>query len=141
MKKDVIITISGLHTEHDADTPIELNVCGQMLQTDHGTILKFSEYDEENNITKNCLRITESEIKITKSGNVETEILLSLDTPFETEYRTPFGIFNTKTVTKSIKHNDPGETLVNVTAEYDMHINGEFSSGCVLNIMVTEQGK
>ncbi len=138
MKKDAIITISGLHKEHDSDTPIELNVCGEMLQTDHSTILRYTEYDEENNITKNCLRITETEIKITKSGNVETEMLLSLDMPFETEYRTPFGVIIAKTVTKSIRHSERGNSLINVTAEYDMYLNGEFSSGCVLNIVVTE---
>jgi len=139
MKKNVVITVSGLQRAVSDDEPVEVISAGTYMRKEDTHYLSYEEADEEGKITKNRIKITPDSIEMTKQGSIATRMLFVTGQKQYACYETPFGELTLGMTTKSLGLREAEDGL---TAEllYDLEVNGAHMSECELNIQVKECG-
>lgn len=138
MKKDVIITISGLQPEVQGDEPIEMTSVGTCINKD-GVWYLFYEEEDDGHLTKCRIKASSEGVEMTKEGNIVTRLFFAPGQVNESIYSTPYGDFDMKMMTKSLSF-PVTDDLFAVNMIYELGMNGKFVSNCELIIRVEEMG-
>lgn len=136
MKKDVLITITGLQPEVQGDDAIEMTSVGTCMHRDGVWYLSYEEEDD-GHLSKCRIKATEKSLELTKAGHVTTRLVFTPGEVFEAIYTTPYGDIDMKMLTKSLTFHEE-ENSLSTALIYELGINGQFVSDCKLNISVNE---
>lgn len=139
MKKDVLVSISGLQYEFDKDDAVEVISVGEYYNRDGKHYVKYEEIMEDmEGITKCMLKVSENQIDIIKRGVNNVHMIFETNKKNMTYYQTPFGDLQVGIFTKNIDLKEEEDKLV-VDIHYGLDINYAFISDCEIQIKVTSK--
>lgn len=137
MKKNVVITLSGLQRAVSEDEPVEVISAGTYMRKEDVHYLSYEEADEDGKITKNRIKITPDSLEMTKQGGITTRMIFVKGQKQYACYETPFGDMTLGMTTKSLGVTEEEDGLL-AELLYDLEVNGTHMSECELNIQVKE---
>jgi uncharacterized beta-barrel protein YwiB (DUF1934 family) len=135
MKKDVLITISGMHSDiyKDADK-IEIITSGSYYKKNNKHYLMYDEIVEgQDEVTKNVARFDEEAFHISKSGFTNVNMLFEENKRNIANYITPYGsmlVGIDASRVDIIEH----EEDIQVDIAYSLDVNYEHFADCTLHM-------
>jgi uncharacterized beta-barrel protein YwiB (DUF1934 family) len=137
MKKDVLVSISGLQYEFDKDDAVEVISIGEYYNRDGKHYVKYEEIMEEIDGVTNCtLKMTGNQIDIIKRGANNVHMIFEANKKNMTYYHTPYGDLQVGIFTKSIGIQEE-ENKILIEINYGLDINYSFVSDCQIQIKIT----
>lgn len=102
-KTDVFVHICNQQTMDGQSETIEMDVVGELSQTEDGFLLTYTEYDEETNRCDTTVRVTgQNTVSVTRRGNFCSEMLFEAGKRGSFAYGTPYGTLTMGLYTKSV---------------------------------------
>lgn len=145
MKKEVLISIAGLHYglpgDEGEDGPIEIITPASYYQKNGKHYIIYDEVAEGvPGSIKNTVKITDdTRFEISKSGAASTRMVFEKDKINMTSYQTPFGDLLVGIHTKDMQM-DIREDEIDVNIFYALDINNEPLSDCQIKVNVRGVG-
>ena len=139
MKKEVLISISGLQYELNSEEPVEVISVGEYYCRNGKHYIIYDEMQMEDNsheVTKNTIKISENQVDIIKKGSSNVHMIFERNKKNVTFYNTPFGDLLIGTHTTSIKQSESEEEIL-VGLQYALDINSNHISDCDITIRIT----
>ncbi|MGN1205729.1 MAG: DUF1934 domain-containing protein [Eubacterium sp.] len=141
MKKDVKISIAGLHENGGTDS-LEVISFGEMYEENGETIVKYEEAMEDAQgrdceMVQSQLKIREDQIEIMKEGGTRTHMVFAKDQDMLTYYSTPFGELEIVIHTDRLEQKKLDNGF-HVELEYALEVNAAHMSNCNVRIKVEE---
>ncbi|MCR5507147.1 MAG: DUF1934 domain-containing protein [Lachnospiraceae bacterium] len=138
MKKDVLITISGvqgLWTDESRDSDkVEIITSGSYYKKNNKHYLLYDEIgDSRDEITKNVARFDTDEFHITKSGFTNVDMSFEENKRNITNYITPYGSLLVGVDASRIDVIE-NEENIQVDIAYSLDVNYEHLADCVLHV-------
>ena len=146
MTKEVLVTISGMHTGLDADTgemePVEVVTPGTYYLKNGKHYILFEEMVEGvPGSIKNTMKITDNRIfEIHKTGLTNARMEFEKDRITMSSYQTPFGEMRISIQTRDINI-DIQEDFINVEIFYKLDVNEAPLSDCEIKVNVKSINK
>ncbi len=137
MKKNVLITISGLQPGVNPDEAVEITSAGTCMHRDGKWYLTYEEADDEGNLSKCRIKAAEGLLVLEKTGHINTRMEFTKGQVYEAVYQPPYGEFDLRMLTRDVAFTDTDD-LIAVNLLYELGINGKFISDCKLGINVAE---
>ena len=145
MTKDVLVSISGLHTEfvqnversgEEADAIEVVTPAAYYLKNGKHYIVYDEVAEGTSSVTKNRIKINEEGIlEISKSGISNSHMIFEKNKQNLSYYRTPYGQMllgvNTKKIDITIE-----EDRIGVELEYELSVNHEALADCAVTINI-----
>ena len=104
MKKDVLVSISGLQFEIDKEEAVEIISAGEYYNRNGKHYILYDEILEEVEGITNCtLKISDKQVSIQKKGANNVHMIFEVNRKNLTYYSTPFGDLQIGINTTSIK--------------------------------------
>ncbi len=138
MKKDVLIKISGLHSEDGEDGNMELMVNGTFMKSDEKIYLSYEETDSDGSVHKCRLKLGKNEVVYSKEGLMTTKLYYCVGEPYESVISTPYGRLEAEIVTEKIEYAENPNALTDVRIDYLLSINSEYVTNCSMNVVAEE---
>ena len=141
MKKEVKISISGMHENDDNDL-LEVVSFGEMYEENGETIIEYEEAlaDDTNEACEmiQCqLKICEDRVEMLKVGGMKMHMVFVKNEDMLTYYTTPFGELEIVIHTDCLQQNKIDNGL-HVELEYALEVNATHMSACSVDIKVEE---
>ncbi len=141
MKKDVKISIAGLHENGTTDS-LEVISFGEMYEENGETIVKYEEAmddveGEDCEMVKSQLKIRDGQVEILKEGGTRTHMVFVKNQDMLTYYSTPFGELEIVIHTDRLEHQKLDNGF-HVELEYALEVNAAHMSNCNVRIQVEE---
>lgn len=142
MKKDVLLSIRGMHTEmlsgsveENDDEAIEVIVPAAYFFKNGKHYLLYDEVAEGmQGVTKNKIKINgEESLEIMKTGLVNAHMVFQKEKQIQTCYETPYGQMLISTYTTGLHVEEREEELL-VTVEYELNVNYQPFAECEIVI-------
>ncbi|MBR1893336.1 MAG: DUF1934 domain-containing protein [Lachnospiraceae bacterium] len=136
MKKDVMVTVSGLQMTDTGDDTVEVITNGKYSRKDNKSFLRYEEVSAEMGATKTVMSFDEHTLEVTRRGAVQLHMAFLQGQKTMTNYATPFGsllvgVDTTKYVVKET------EDCIDIMVEYSLELNHEFIADCRLKTKIT----
>ena len=143
MKKDVKISISGIHSNSEEET-VEVVSMGEMYETDEQICISYVEAADEAvgvdcEIVKSMLKVKPDQIEIIKKGATETHMVFIEDRDTLSYYSTPFGELEVAIHTDRLERRETGKGF-QILLEYALEVNAAHMSDCNVDIKVEYMG-
>ena len=143
MKQDVLVSVSGLQYEVDAEEAVEVISTGKYHKIDEKHYISYeetiaSDEDDEGGITKNLLKISSDFVEVCKKGYSNVTMVFETGKKTMTYYNTPFGKLLIGIYTTSI-HIEESEDELIVNIYYSLDMNYEHVSDCTITIKVIDR--
>ncbi len=137
MKKDVLVSISGLQYEVDKDDAVEIISVGEYYIRNNKHYILYEEVLEDLDGITNCtIKISEDQIDIIKRGSTNVHMIFEENKKNTTYYHTPFGDLQVGVYTSSIKVLEEEDRVV-AEIKYGLDINYSHVSDCEIMIKIT----
>ncbi len=139
MKKEVLISISGLQFELNSEEPVEVISVGEYFYRNGKHYVVYEELQMDDNsheVTKNTIKISDNQVDIIKKGSNNVHMIFERNKKNVTFYNTPFGDLLFGLYTTSIRQSQKEEEIV-VGLEYVLDINSNHVSDCSITIRIT----
>ena len=135
MKKDVLITISGIQSDNNAETDrIELVTSGSYYKKNNKHYLLYDEIIEgQDEITRNIARFDSAEFHIQKSGFTNVDMSFEQNKRNMTNYVTPYGSMLVGVDASKVDVVETDESI-QVDIAYSLDINYEHLADCTLHM-------
>lgn len=139
MKKDVLVSISGLQFEIDKEEAIEVISVGEYYNRNGKHYVLYDEILEEVEGITNCiLKISDKQVSIQKKGANNVHMIFEENRKNITYYSTPFGDLQIGINTTSIKvTEEEDEILINI--KYELDINNSHVSDCEIQVKINSR--
>ena len=135
MKKDVLITISGIQSDKNRESDkIELVTSGSYYKKNNKHYLLYDEiFGEQEEVTKNIARFDSDEFHITKSGFTNVDMSFEQNKRNMTNYITPYGsmLLGVDASRVDVVENDES---IQVDIVYSLDVNYEHIADCTLHM-------
>lgn len=139
MKKDVLVSISGLQFEIDKEEAVEVISVGEYYNRNGKHYILYDEILEEIEGVTNCiLKISDKQVSIQKKGASNVHMIFEVNRKNITYYNTPFGDLQIGIHTTSIKVAEEEEQII-VNIKYELDINYSHVSDCEIQIKITSR--
>lgn len=139
MKKNVLVSISGLQYEIDKDEAVEVISSGEYyLRNGKHYILYEEVLDDVQNVNNCTLKITDKQVDLIKKGASNVHMVFEENQNNLTYYETPFGQLQVGINTTQLKVVEEEDKLL-VTIHYALDINYAHVSDCEITIKVTSK--
>lgn len=139
MKKNVLVSISGLQYEIDKDEAVEVISSGEYyLRNGKHYILYEEVLDDVLNVNNCTLKITEKQVDLIKKGASNVHMVFEENQNNLTYYETPFGQLQVGINTTNLNIVEEEDKLL-VTIHYALDINYAHVSDCEITIKVTSK--
>lgn len=137
MTKDVLLSITGLRFDAEAEEAVEVINRGEYYFKNGKHYIIYDEISEEapNEITKCTVKLAGDKIEIIKNGDGHVHMSFELNKNNFSCYSTPFGDFMLGIKTTAIDLEE-SEGHISAQLRYDLDINYEHASCCNLKIEV-----
>ena len=136
MTKDVLITISGVHSMDEEDSDVEMIVSGDYYQKNGKPYILYEEIMEGfEGAVKNVIKVSPQCMDIIKKGATTTHMTFEKNKKNLSCYSTPLGDLVVGVRANSIKiHEQPDSLKVDV--DYSLDINYQHLSECSIRVDV-----
>lgn len=141
MKKEVKVSISGIHNNAEEET-VEVVSMGEMFEKDDQIYVSYEEAaddasGEDCEIIKSMMKVRPDQIEIIKSGATETHMIFVEDKDTLSYYSTPFGELEVSIHTDRLEQiqTDSGFRIL---LKYVLEVNATHMSDCNVDIRVEE---
>lgn len=139
MKKDVLVSISGLQFEIDKEEAVEVISVGEYYNRNGKHYILYDEILEEVEGITNCtLKISDKQVSIQKKGANNVHMIFEANRKNITYYNTPFGDLQIGINTTSIKVTEEEDQIL-VTINYELDINYSHVSDCEIQVKITSR--
>jgi uncharacterized beta-barrel protein YwiB (DUF1934 family) len=139
MKKDVLVSISGLQYEIDKDEAIEVISVGEYYNRNGKHYVMYEEMLDNTEELSNCtIKITDKQIDIIKRGASNVHMIFEENKKNTTYYQTPFGDLEVGIYTSHILVSEEEDRLI-VDINYVLDINYSFVSDCQIQLKITSK--
>lgn len=142
MKKEILLSISGLHLVDGESGSVEVVTAGDYYSRGGKHYILYDEVVEGmSGHTSNVIKIGENSLEITKKGLMNTRLVLEKGKRHRTVCQTPFGNMEIGLIGQELRVTET-EEQIDVRAEYVLEINEENLSECTIemNIRPREAG-
>lgn len=144
MTKDVLISISGLHTdpiESDGNEPIEIiSPATYYLKNGKHYILYDEPVEGTLGVIKNKVKVTgDTQLEIIKTGAASAHMVFENNKMHMTEYETPYGVLVIGIYTKKMTVEEQ-DNEIKVFVQYALEMNDEKVADCLIKINVKPCG-
>lgn len=140
MTKDVLISITGVHTLDGDSGDVELITTGNYYEKNGVRYLLYDESMEGlDQPVKNVVKIRPDTMEIIKRGGVNVHMTFRRGVTVMASYVTPFGEMLVGITTERIRLEETDGTLC-VRVEYILEINGQQVSCCHITLEARSRG-
>lgn len=143
MKKDILLSITGLHftdTEDEESAPVEVITPGQYYNKNGKHYIIYNEIAEDSTgNTKTRIKIDDTTVEIKKQGNTSTNLIFEEGKQNLTCYHTPYGDIMFGVYTQNIDFREAADEL-SLEINYMLEANYEPMSECHLKLHATNNG-
>ncbi len=137
MKKEVLISISGLQFEIDKDDAVEVISIGDYYYRNNKHYIVYDEIAEDvEGVTSCTMKIDEHQVDIIKRGSSNVHMVFEEGLKNSTFYQTPFGELQVGIFTHNIKVSEAEDKIV-AEINYALDINYAHVSDCKIQIKIT----
>ena len=137
MKKDVLVSISGLQYEIDKDEAVEVISVGEYYNRNGKHYVLYEELLEDIEGSTNCtIKISDKQIDIIKKGASNVHMIFEENKKNMTYYHTPYGDLQVGIYTTLIKVTEEEDKVI-ADVEYGLDINYAHVSDCQIRIKIT----
>ncbi len=140
MTKEVLISISGLQLDIDADEAVEVISVGDYYKKNGKHYLRYEDLAMDcegiDNINKNTVKFSDEQVDIIKKGASNTHMIFEKNKKNVTYYNTPFGELLIGIYTTRLDISETEEEIL-VKLEYALEVNSSHVSDCDITIKVT----
>ena len=137
MKKDVLVSISGLQYEIDKDEAVEVISVGEYYNRNGKHYVLYEELLEDTQGSTNCtIKISDKQIDIIKKGASNVHMIFEENKKNMTYYHTPYGDLQVGIYTTMIKVTEEEDKVI-ADVEYGLDINYAHVSDCQIRIKIT----
>ena len=144
MTKEVLVTLSGIQFDLNAQEPISTVSVGTYEAVEGGHRISYEEYQDEGDGKEsehhNTLTIRPKEIELVKDGDVSTQMLFKPLQKTESYYSTPYGDLVIGMDTKDMTL-DVSPDLIEAKIRYGLEINQSMISDCEISIRIESRKK
>jgi uncharacterized beta-barrel protein YwiB (DUF1934 family) len=139
MKKDVLVSISGLQYEIDKDEAVEVISVGEYFNKNDKHYILYDEILEDYEGTTNCtIKMLDKQIDIIKRGATNVHMIFEENKKNTTFYYTPYGDLQVGIFTNKITITEEENQII-ADINYGLDINCQFVSECQIQIKVTSK--
>lgn len=139
MKKDVLVSISGLQYEADRDEPIEVISVGQYYNKSGKHYICYDEILEGSDGVTSCtVKVAPEQIDIIKRGANNVHMVFEKGRKNTTYYNTPYGDLQIGIHTAGIQVGEEEDKLF-VQINYGLDINYAFIADCQIQMKITSK--
>jgi len=139
MKKDVLVSISGLQFEIDKEEAVEVITAGEYYYRNGKHYILYEEVIEGIEGVTNCtLKIWNDQVSISKKGTSNVNMVFEVNRKNLSFYSTPFGDLQIGINTTSIKVTEEEDQLI-AKIKYELDINYTHVSDCEVLIKITSR--
>lgn len=139
MKKDVLVSISGLQYEIDKEEAVEVISVGEYYKRNGKHFVVYEEILEEMDGITNCtIKIAEKQVDIIKRGASNVHMVFEENTKNTTYYQTPYGELQVGIYTTQIKVTEE-EDRITAEINYGLDINYAFISDCRIELRISSK--
>lgn len=136
MTKEVLVNISGLQYELEDNEALEVITPGDYYCKGDKHYILYEEVLEENNaVTKNTIKITDTGVDLLRKGSVNVHMSFEEGRNNIAYYNTPFGQLlvglNTYKIEKEIQ-----DSYIKVCISYGLDVNYSHVSDCKIHILI-----
>ena len=133
MKKEVTLTITGLHENEGENHNLESKLPANYIYKD-GKHLVLAKEEVEGSVINLRLTFDTKTLEVRRSGEVVTELVFENDRVHETMYRTPFGAIPVRTETREyyLNEKDIEKGLLEGALKYKLFVDGNANSDATL---------
>lgn len=137
MKKDVLVSIKGLHFSEEADSEqIEVITPGSYYRKKNHHYVVYEEVAEgSDEVTKNMIKFDGDTVSIIKKGYTTVDMLFEKNKRNMTNYVTPFGSLMVGVDAKDINI-DCGEDNISINVDYALDINYQHLADCKIEMAI-----
>lgn len=136
MTKNVIISITGLQFEAEADEAIEVVSRGEYHFQNGKHFLTYEELvEEENEVSRCIMKISGKAVELTKRGASNVHMLFEKGNTNMTYYNTPYGELLLTITTRDIQVTEQ-ENKLSLLLHYNLDMNYQHISECELRVEV-----
>ena len=135
MKKDVLITISGIHSDKNTEADrIELVTSGSYYKKNNKHYLLYDEvFEGQDEVTRNIARFDSDEFHISKSGFTNVDMSFEQNKRNMTNYITPYGSMLVGVDASRVEVVENDESI-QVDIAYSLDVNYEHLADCTLHM-------
>lgn len=139
MKKDVLVSISGLQYEVDRDEPIEVISVGQYYNKNGKHYICYDEILEGiEGVTSCTVKVAPDQIDIIKRGSNNVHMIFEKGKKNTTFYSTPYGDLQIGIHTAKIQLGE-AEDKLSIQINYGLDINYAFIADCQIQMKITSK--
>lgn len=140
MEKNVMLTISGLHSGAEQDNgSVETAVAAEYFKKNDTHYLLYEEKEDGfTQVSKNRIKFREHMLELTRQGLLHTHMIFEEGKKHMTNYQTPYGQMILGIDTKRVLIAEQ-EKSIRVTAEYTLEADGEYLSDSRIEICIAEK--
>lgn len=135
MKKEVLVTIVGLHDSETDNDRVDTVCEGTYGKIGETHVITYEESDEEGMLYTTTMRLRDDYLEVTKKGTITSKLVYELGKETVTEYVTPYGALSLEFNTKLIEIMDEDEKIC-AHVEYAMGICGAHHADCRIDIKI-----
>ena len=134
MTKDVLVRVKGTQFMDDENDVIEMITAGTFNEKNGKKYLIYDEtIVEGGDQTHNIVKIWPDKVEVTKRGLVDTHMTFECGKKHMCNYMTPVGLIILGITTSALEVEED-ETSMGIVISYALEMNGEYISGCGLEI-------
>ncbi len=139
MKKDVLVSISGLQYEIDKEEAVEVISVGEYYNRNGKHYAIYEEILEDMDGLTNCtIKISDKQIDIIKRGASNVHMIFEENKKNTTYYQTPYGELQVGIYTTQIKVTEE-EDKITADINYGLDINYSFISDCRIQLKISSK--
>lgn len=140
MTKDVLVRVKGTQFMDDENDVIEMITAGTFNEKNGKKYLIYDETSVEGgDQTHNIVKIWPDKVEVTKRGLVDTHMTFECGKKHMCNYMTPVGLIILGITTSALEVEED-ETSMGIVISYALEMNGEYISGCGLEIYARDKG-
>lgn len=139
MRKDVQVSVLGILDAGGGSEAIQTRTTGICSPQGGGYQVSYRELDEHGNVTDNLLFLSQTEIRLDRSGAISGSFRFMPGERTKALYRTPFGEIGFLAETESYTMEADGNGL-EARLEYRLYESGRLFSQNILSVRIKEGG-
>ena len=142
MKKEILLSIAGLHMIEEEDGNVEVVTAGDYYNRGGKHYVLYDEVVEGlNGHISNTIKIGEDSLEVLKRGLTNTRMVFEKGKKTLTRYQTPFGVLDLGILAREVKIEE-SEEAIDVAVDYVLEVNEEQLAECniKMNIRPREAG-
>lgn len=141
MTKDVLVSVKGTQLIGEENDTIEIITAGTWYEKNGKQYLLYDESIGENgDMTRNTIKVWPDKVEVTKKGLVDSHMTFECGKKHMANYMTPVGLI-VLGITTSFMEIKQDEKKLHIAITYSLEMNGEYVSGCSLELTARSRGE